>query len=135
MSTIPQEYLDSSFDFGFSAVDDPEGVNPPPPAPTVNTEEISAPILERMNIIEYNMNQILQIVERIENAGTPELDTDEYKQLIEKDVKERLTSLEKLILPLLVNLMKNPEKDYIHWPNRKPVIEKQVEKILSLTRT
>ena len=53
---------------------------------------------------------------RIEQAGTPTLDTDEYKQLIQKDVQEKLTQVEKLILPLLVNLMKNPEKDTIKWP-------------------
>jgi hypothetical protein len=46
----------------------------------------------------------------------------------------KLTALEKLILPLLVNLMKNPEKDTIKWPGRAPIIEKQIEKILKLTR-
>jgi hypothetical protein len=55
--------------------------------------------------------------------------------LIEKDVKAKLTSLEKLILPLLVNLMKNPEKDTIKWPGRAPIIEKQIEKILAITRS
>lgn len=48
--------------------------------------------------------------------------------------QQKLQSLEKLILPLLVNLMKNPEKEYIHWPNRVPLIEKQIEKILAITR-
>lgn len=47
---------------------------------------------------------------------------------------QKLQSLEKLILPLLVNLMKNPEKEYIHWPNRVSLIEKQIEKILAITR-
>jgi hypothetical protein len=31
-------------------------------------------------------------------------------------------------------LMKNPEKEYIHWPNRVPLIEKQIERILAITR-
>ena len=48
--------------------------------------------------------------------------------------QQKLQTLEKLILPLLVNLMKNPEKEYIHWPNRVSMIEKQIEKILSITR-
>ena len=26
-------------------------------------------------------------------------------------------------------------KEYIKWPNRRPVIEKQMEKILAITRT
>jgi len=48
--------------------------------------------------------------------------------------QQRLLAVEKLIMPLLVNLMKNPEKEYIHWPNRVPLIEKQIEKILEITR-
>ena len=70
----------------------------------------------------------------MENASTP-LDTDEYKALIEKDIKEKLSTVEKLILPLLVNLMRNPEKDTIKWPGRAPIIEKQIEKILAVTRS
>jgi len=50
-------------------------------------------------------------------------------------IKQQLASVEKLILPLLVNLMKNPEKDYIHWPNRVPAIEKQIDRILAITRS
>ena len=79
------------------------------------------------------MGEVLTILERIENAGTP-LDTDEYKALIEKDVVAKLKAVEVLILPLLVNLMKNPEKETIKWPNRAPIIEKQIEKILAITR-
>lgn len=136
MSTIPQEYIDGGFDFGFTAVDDPDSSLPlPPPAPAVNTEEISGPILERIKNLEINLGQALDILERLEQVGTPNLDTDEYKNLIEKDVKEKLVTLEKMILPLLVNLMKNPDKDYIHWPNRAPLIQKQIDKILAITRT
>jgi hypothetical protein len=52
---------------------------------------------------------------------------DEYKQ--------KLQSVEKLIIPLLVNLMKNPDVDTIKWPGRAPIIEKQIDKILSITRS
>lgn len=135
MATIPQEYLETGFDFGFSAVDDPEATNTPaPPQPVVNTEDISGPIVERIQNLEVNLGEVLNILERIEQASTPNLDTDEYKVLIEKDVKEKLKALEGMVLPLLVNLMKNPEKDYIHWPNRGPLIQKQIDKILAITR-
>jgi hypothetical protein len=30
----------------------------------------------------------------------------------------QLDSLYKSVLPLIANLKKNPEKDYIYWPNR-----------------
>lgn len=142
MSTIiPKEYLDSSWDFGFSAVDD-ETVVSTPVQPVIKTEDISQPIIDRLLKLEavtsnlhITQGEILNILERMEQAGTPTLDTDEYKQLIQKDVQEKLTQVEKLILPLLVNLMKNPEKDTIKWPNRVPMIEKQIEKILAITRS
>ena len=60
---------------------------------------------------------------------------NEATQTADSKVKETLTNVEKLILPLLVNLMKNPDKDYIHWPNRVPLIEKQIERILAITRS
>ena len=50
------------------------------------------------------------------------------------DVKSNLTQLEQLVVPLLVNLMKNPEKEYIYWPNRKEKIQEQIDKVLKLTR-
>jgi len=58
----------------------------------------------------------------------------EVKTTANDATKQKLLDLEKLILPLLVNLMKNPDKDYIHWPNRVPLIEKQIERIISITR-
>ncbi|MGA1047174.1 MAG: hypothetical protein ACO3UU_04135 [Minisyncoccia bacterium] len=134
MSTIPKEYLESSFDFGFSAVDDPDKT-PVPSAPTVSTEEISGPILERIKKLETNIEEVVNILERIEQASTPNLDTEEYKALISKDINEKLKLLESMIMPLLVNLMKNPEKDYIHWPNRSALIQKQIDKIISITRS
>lgn len=136
MSSILTKYDISSYedtDFGFTAVDDNESI-PPPTQPAINVEKISEPILDRIKNLEINLESALDILERIEQAGTPELDTEEYKLLIQKDVKDKLVQVEKLIMPLLVNLMKNPEKDTIKWPNRAPMIEKQIEKILAITR-
>ena len=130
---IPKEYLDSEFDFGFSTTDN-ETVLPVVQTPVVTPQEISEPIIERLQNMEINLGEVLEILGRLENASTP-LDTDEYKALIEKDVKDKLASVEKLILPLLVNLLKNPEKDTIKWPGRAPIIEKQIEKILAITRS
>jgi len=58
----------------------------------------------------------------------------EVKSSVDTETRQKLQTIEKMIMPLLVNLMKNPEKEYIHWPNRVPLIEKQIEKILSITR-
>lgn len=51
------------------------------------------------------------------------------------ELKKRMQQLEKLILPLLNNLLKNPEKEYIHWPNRTEIIKKQIDKITKITRS
>lgn len=50
------------------------------------------------------------------------------------ELKSRLKSVEKMILPLLQNLAKNPEKPMIKWPNRKEMIDLQIEKLINLTR-
>jgi tetrahydromethanopterin S-methyltransferase subunit B len=46
----------------------------------------------------------------------------------------KLKALEKLIVPLLRNLKSNPDKAYIHWPNRAGVLDAQIAKILGITR-
>jgi hypothetical protein len=64
----------------------------------------------------------------------------EYNSVINKtvetadDYKTRLTEVEKMIIPFLQKLYTTGDKEYIYWPNRKPVIEKQIERILKLTR-
>lgn len=39
------------------------------------------------------------------------------------EAEEKLNKLYNAILPLLTNLKKNPEKEYILWPNRVEKIE------------
>jgi len=51
-----------------------------------------------------------------------------------EEYKDRLQQLEKMILPFLQKLRDTGDKEYIFWPNRKPSIDKQIEKILKLTR-
>ncbi len=34
--------------------------------------------------------------------------------------------------PLLNNLAKNPEKDYIYWPNRIDIVRKQIDNLNSI---
>ena len=54
---------------------------------------------------------------------------------IEKAHDNELLSVEKIIMPLLVNLLKDADtKEYIKWPNRKVPIESAISKILDITR-
>jgi len=53
-----------------------------------------------------------------------------------EDMKSHFDQLEKLVLPLLYNLKKNPEKDYIVWDGAKraAACEAQIQRILEITR-
>jgi hypothetical protein len=46
----------------------------------------------------------------------------------------RLKEVEKLVLPFFTKLLKTADKEYIYWPNRKVLVEAQIQKILALTR-
>jgi predicted lipoprotein len=45
-----------------------------------------------------------------------------------------LENVEALVVPLLQKLRDTGDKEYIYWPNRKEIIDKQINKILKLTR-
>lgn len=117
MTTIPDEYND--FDFGFSAVDDEEY--------KAKTAEVEQKIVE----IETKSESIINLEKKIDAAIS---EINYKKEYLEDKYKKDMSEVEKLILPLLYNLMKNPEKDYIYWPNREPIIMKQIEKIKDITR-
>ena len=89
--------------------------------------------------MEYDINKIMAEYGE-SDFGFTTVDEVEYEAVIaEKDgtvneYKDRLKEVEKLIMPFLTNLLKTSDQPYIHWPNRKAVIEKQIQKILALTR-
>lgn len=60
----------------------------------------------------------------------------EVEQQTVEAYKAKLLAVEKLIMPFLGKLLKTNET-YIKWPPeiRKPTIEKQIEKILKITRS
>lgn len=47
-------------------------------------------------------------------------------------VQEKLDKLYNAIVPLLNNLKKNPEKEYILWPNRVEKVEQFEAKLLDI---
>ena len=73
--------------------------------------------------------------EEFEFEVVEEHDPDAVDNAIQAAYKKQMTALEKLILPLLNNLMKNPEADTIKWPNRETAIKGQMAKITAITKT
>ena len=114
------EDYDDNFDFGFSTVDEDEVKE--------FESEVKSRVADETSTIsaglEDKINKLLQAREG---------DTGRVEEL-EKKRKEDLLKVEKIIMPLLNNLMKNPDNEYIKWPNRKSVIEKQIKKIVNVTR-
>jgi hypothetical protein len=89
--------------------------------------------------MEYDINKIMAEYGD-DDFGFTTVDEVEYDAVIaEKDetveeYRTRLVQVEKIIMPFLTNLLKSEAQPYIHWPNRGPIIEKQIQKILTLTR-
>jgi hypothetical protein len=131
--TIPAEYLAfrQQDDFGFSAIDESEvnrTVDPSTLEETIIVRETITQSSESLHRVEDKLDQILELY----TDGKLGLEADRDK--METEVKVNLKTLEQLIMPLLVNLMKNPEKEYIYWPNRTAKIQDQIDKVLTLTR-
>jgi len=105
--------MPEEFDFGFTAVDAEElglaATPPTPPAPQVQPHEL----LE----IKTKLDQI--------QSGA----------VTREECRAKLQAVEKLIVPLLTNLMKNPDKPYIKWDNRVERLAAQIDKITAITRS
>lgn len=86
---------------------------------------LSMEIKELANSLEGAEGNIRAIIDEVE----------ERKAQIKQAHIDRMKEVEGLILPLLYNLLKNPDKEYIKWSNRTETINKQIAKITSLTRS
>jgi len=110
--------IENDFDFGFS-FESEEPIIKPMVAPAANNDQLL--------VLQNKIDSLLDAQEQTLQSAL-------IKAMEEKN-KAKLKELEALILPLLYNLMKNPEKPIINWPNRKSIIEKQIEKIIAVTRS
>ena len=133
-------------DFGFTAVDQEELKTKTGEDATVGKE-----VAEQLKAVakssagQANSAQIeeldskLDLLSKLVSKSLNELDDhkDNLSQIDsnkELDYKDRLIECEKLILPLLQNLMKNEDKEYIYWPNRKAIIQQQIDRLQKITQ-
>lgn len=118
--------MSDDYDFGFTIVDEDElGVG------TTTSQPVQAEVSsDQMDAIMDKLEQLESRILTADNSGM----INEHRALVEQDVAGKLRDVEDLILPLLLNLKKNPEKDYIKWANRTVIIDKQIEKIKAITR-
>jgi len=91
-----------------------------------------------MALIDFD--KLAQEFDIKDDFGFSAVSEAEYNSVVNKttetaeDYKARLIEVEKMIIPFLTKLHSTGDKEYIYWPNRKSAIEKQIEKILKLTR-
>ena len=115
----PDEY-EENFDFGFDFVDEVEV--------TEYETEIKSRVAEQGETVPSDLGEKIDKLIELRQGDESQMD------ILQKKYKEQMLKLEKMIMPLLYNLRKNPEDIYIKWPNRKEVIDKQIKKIVSITR-
>ena len=115
------ETTTDDYDFGFSFTDSEAVV-----ATTQAAAETAASSSE-FQALQDKITALLDSQEQLIQGALVQALEDKYKA--------KLKEVETLILPLLLNLKKNPDKAYIHWPNRTAVIDMQIEKITAVTRS
>jgi len=89
--------------------------------------------------IKYDINKIMAEYGDDDFGFTAESEEEFEAVIAEKEetveeYRQRLEQVEKIILPFLTKLLKTADQPIIKWPNRKPVLEAQIQKILNLTR-
>ena len=136
-------------------------VQSPPPQPTVSGDTISA-LQAKLNDLDAkivalkpasssHLARVEEKVDRVLNMELGELnasvqaqgeslsavldEVEERANAVRDECKAKLLEVEGMILPLLTNLMKNPQKEYIHWPSRAEKIQAQIDRITKATRT
>lgn len=88
---------------------------------------------------KFDLNSIMNEFGDDDFGFTAE-DEVEYEEIIAEkeetveEYKQRLQEVEKLILPFLTKLLKTADQPIIKWPDRKAILEAQIQKILNLTR-
>ena len=76
-----------------------------------------------MSDLEYN------------DFGFTAVDADELASIVTKIVEKTTTAtevinkLDNFVRPLLENLAKDSDKDYIYWPNRVEIINKKLKEL------
>jgi len=119
---ISDEFLNNEFDFGFTAADEDE-LNS-----LFQLDDQTTP--DEIKEMQEKLDLILQMNSTCEGSVAVK---DQYDELL----KLKMDEVEKVTLPLLLNLKKNKAKDYLYWPGgeREAKCDLQIQKLLNITRS
>lgn len=131
MAEIPAEY--ASIDYGFSAVDEATFLA------NQDTAESTPPAIDENDLTRVVLNALVPLEDKLDlvlqRKQVEESDDVQYAiAQAQEEVRGKVTELEKLVMPLLVNLLKTAEKEYIYWPNRQTQVQSTIDKVLAITR-
>ena len=119
--------IDMNYDFGFTTVDEDEVQE----FETAVQEKVAKATQQETGALESKMDKLLKLRE---DDSSYQVLFEKRKAELETIYKDQMKKVERLILPLLHNLMKNPENEYIKWPGRTEIVQKQINKIVAITR-
>lgn len=73
-------------------------------------------------------DDLLKLDEKVSKTVT----SSEENQELADVLSVKLEKLDNFIRPLLENLAKDSDKDYIYWPNRIDIVRKQIDYLNSI---
>ena len=119
---IPDELINDDFDWGFTAADEDE-LNA-----LVQLDDQTTP--DEIKEMQEKLDLILQMNSTCEGSFAVK---EQYDELL----KVKMEEIERVTLPLLLNLKKNKAKDYLYWPGgeREAKCDLQIQKLLNITRS
>ena len=121
--------MDELNDFGFSTVSESDFTAT---AKEPETKVVEAAVKEakagQIKEVEGTVNKIWNLLDYHYE------DIDKHKDKLNKEYEIKMKTVEDMIVPLLNNLAKSSTNEYIFWPNRREILEKQIEKITEHTR-
>jgi hypothetical protein len=121
--------MDNLNDFGFSTVSETDF--------TAATKEPETKVVEAA-VKEAKLGQIKEVEGTVNKIWSlldyHYEDIDKHKDKLNKEYERQMKEVEDLIVPLLNNLAKSSTNEYIFWPGRREILEKQIEKITAHTR-
>jgi nitrogen-specific signal transduction histidine kinase len=81
-----------------------------------------------------NTEMVSALNEQGENIRAIIDEVEERKGQLDDQYREKLSEVEKTVLPLLINLTKNPEREYLKWPDRASKVQGYIQRVLEITR-
>jgi len=79
--------------------------------------------LDSIKNVEKKIDKLLSLIYDNEDI------VEERKQLADSVANKKVNEMAKIVMPLLGSLYRTQNQEYIHWPGRGPIIEKQMEKV------